>query len=72
MRSKLAEDLARESDLAVQRMPVSERVALALRLGEEALRTFAAPNQLSDEEARHILRRNNQIGRRASKVMSDE
>ena len=72
MKSKIAEDVSRERDRSTQELPVSDRIALALRLGSEAVRTFASTNNVSEEEARRILRRNNQIGRRPSKVMSED
>jgi hypothetical protein len=48
-----------------------ERILLALRLGREALDVFhtTLPPGTTLDEAREILRRNKQRGRRSSKVM---
>jgi endonuclease V-like protein UPF0215 family len=61
-----ADTLAEETDAAVLAMSVTERVALALRLGDRDVRLYAAANGLSEDQARRILRRNSQIGRRPS------
>lgn len=53
-------------------MSTSERFALALRLGDDAVRTYASANNVDAQEARRILRRNNQVGRRYSAVASDD
>lgn len=65
MRS-VADELVLEERNATLALSVSERVALALRLGEQAIATYASANGVSRDEARRILRRNNQIGRRPS------
>lgn len=47
----------------------AERVALALRLGRRDVEIFAATQGLGIEEARRLLRRRGQRGRRPSPCM---
>ena len=63
-------DLQQEVDKHFHVTP-GERMLLALRLGREALEVFHAtlPPGTTLDEAREILRRNKQKGRRPSKVM---
>jgi hypothetical protein len=63
-------DLQQEVAKHFQGTP-EERMLLALRLGREALELFhaALPPGTTLDEAREILRRNKQKGRRPSKVM---
>jgi hypothetical protein len=70
MRRFFARDLANEAAKHFQGTP-GERIAQALRLGEEALELFLAmqPDDMSRAEAREILRRNKHRGRRPSRVM---
>jgi hypothetical protein len=67
----VANELALEDQNATLALPVSERVALALRLGEQAIDTYASANSVSRDEARRVLRRNNQIGRRPSAAAAE-
>lgn len=54
------------------RLTPAERVALALRLGRRDVETFAATQGLRIEEARKVLRRRGQRGRRPSRCMDRE
>lgn len=67
----VADELAREQARETFKLSASERVALALALGDQAVDWFASANHVTRDEARRILRRNNQIGRRPSAVASD-
>lgn len=68
----VADELARQTAEAVKKLSPGERIALALRLGDQAVEVFAAAKGIDRAEARRILRRNSQIGRRPSRVMSDD
>jgi hypothetical protein len=68
----VADQIAREAVEAVSTLTASERVSLALRLGEQAVEIYASANCVGQDEARRILRRNNQLGRRASVALSDD
>ena len=62
-------DLASEAAKHFQGSP-AERLELALRLGRESLALFlAAHPDLTESEARDVLRRNKQAGRRPSGVI---
>ncbi|MFN7943375.1 MAG: hypothetical protein U0X73_17415 [Thermoanaerobaculia bacterium] len=63
MRSRLAEALRREDREAVLALPPDERIALAQRLGDEALAAYCAASGLSVEEARRAFERQRQEGR---------
>lgn len=68
-RSRLADELhaeERESNLAI---PLDERFALILKLGEEGLQTFMGANGLTRDEAMRRIERARQAGRRPSRVM---
>ncbi|MFN2427347.1 MAG: hypothetical protein ABR587_12975 [Candidatus Binatia bacterium] len=67
----IADDLACEVLEATLRLTPSERVELALRLGGQAVDTYASAHQVSTDEARRILRRGKQVGRRFSAAASD-
>ncbi len=62
MRS-VADDLRREDARALAALSAAERVALALRLGDDDLETFRAANGLDREGALRALRRARQSGR---------
>lgn len=64
----VADELRKDAERDVSRLSVSERVALALALGEQAVSIYASANGVSREEARRTLRRNAQAGRRPSAV----
>lgn len=68
----IADQSRQETSIAALEMTASERISLALRLGEQAVDLYASANKVSREEARRILRRNGQIGRRYSAVASAE
>lgn len=68
----VADSLPRDLQLEVSKLTASDRVALALSLGEQAVSTFASANGISSEQALRILRRNNQLGRRRSLAASHE
>lgn len=63
MRS-VADDLRREQRARELRMTPAERVALALRLGEEELRMFCSARGLDRAEALRQLRDRRQAARR--------
>lgn len=71
MRSKLAEQLRRDTDERMRQMTASDRMALALRLGERALRNFAHARGLTRAEAMRALQRESQRGRRYSRCMEE-
>lgn len=71
MKSKVAEEVRRAQLRDVMSMTPSERVALALELGDEAVETFAAARGISQEEARRILQRERQRGRRFSRCIEE-
>lgn len=62
----VADQSAREVLEATLRLSPAERVELALRLGREAVTIYASANGVTEEEARRVLRRNNQRGRAPS------
>ena len=68
--SSVADFLRQETDRDVSRLSVSERVALAFELGDQAVAIFAAAKGLTRDEARRILRKNSQVGRRFSAAAS--
>ncbi len=59
-----AEDLER-----MRRMTLDERLAEAFALGDQAIEICASVNGISRDEARRLLERSAQAGRRASRVM---
>lgn len=70
MRS-VADDLREELQEDVLNLPVEERMALALRLGERGLEMFRQANGLDREAAIRELQRQRQASRTPSKCMSD-
>lgn len=68
----VADSLSRDLRLEVSKLTATERVALALSLGDEAVSTFASANGISRDRALRILRRNNQLGRRPSAAASHD
>lgn len=71
MRSEVAEEVRRAQREEVLRMTPAERLALAVRLGEEGLADFMSASGLSREEAIVRIRRQRQDGRRKSGCMSE-
>jgi hypothetical protein len=65
MRS-VADDLRAETARAVARLPPLERIALALRLGDEDVALYRAAHRVSEAEARISLARMRSVGRRPS------
>jgi hypothetical protein len=70
MRS-VADDLREELQDEVLRLPLEERMALALRLGERGLEMFRQASGLDREAAIRELQRQRQASRTPSKCMSD-
>ena len=62
MRS-IADDLRVESAHAVARLTVAERIALALRLGDEDIALYRAAHGVSDRHARATLAQARAVGR---------
>ena len=71
MKSKVAEELRRETDEAVRAMTMEERMALALRLGERAARNLAAARGVSRAEAVRLIQQQSQRGRRYSRCIEE-
>ena len=67
----VADSLAAKTEAEVRALSASERIALALRLGDRDAKIYAAANSVPEETARRILARNNRAGRRPS-VANDE
>jgi hypothetical protein len=65
MRS-VADDLRRESILALAALTPLERIALALRLGDEDVARYAAVQGTPEDEARAAFRRAREAGRVSS------
>jgi hypothetical protein len=65
MRS-VADDLRAETASAVARLTAEERVALALRLGDDDVTLYRTMHGASDTEARVLLARVRSLGRRQS------
>ena len=63
----VADELRRRTLQTAARMTAGERVALALRLGDDDLALYRASQVLSAEEARTALRRTRAIGRMPSR-----
>jgi len=67
----VADDLRAELRDEVNQLSFDERIALALRLGEEGIERFRLANGLDRETAIRILERRRQAGRTPSKCMSE-
>ena len=67
----VADDLRAELREEVNRLSVAERIALALRLGEEGVERFRLANGLDRETAIRSLEKRRQAGRAPSKCMSE-
>jgi hypothetical protein len=63
-------DLRRERQQRELAMTPAERVALARRLGEQALQTYMSAHRLDRESALRAIRKSRQIGRRPSSCMT--
>jgi len=66
MLSKVADEIREEQRAAERALSPLARLALAQRLGDEALATYAEAHGLSLEAAYAELARRRQLGRRAS------
>jgi hypothetical protein len=64
----VADDLRRELRERGLRLTPAERVALALRLGDEDANRLATARGMSIEEARLLIRRSRQAGRTPSRA----
>jgi hypothetical protein len=62
MRS-VADDLRLETVRAVAKMPVADRISLALRLGDDDVALYRAAHGVSEANARATLARARAIGR---------
>lgn len=71
MRSKVAEQLRQEQIEAIRQMTPSERVALALELGERDLEAYMAVQKSDRETAVRAIQREHQNGRRPSRCMTE-
>jgi hypothetical protein len=70
MRS-VADDIRAERLQEDRRRTPAERLALALRLGDDDLAAFRAAQGLDVATARRLLRRRRQLGRQPSHCMDD-
>ncbi len=68
MSSKVAEALRAEDREQVRRMSTAERFALALRLGDEAVASYAANHGITADEARDRLRTASERARRRAQA----
>ena len=71
MHSRIADELRAEQREEVLRMTPSERVALALRLGERDLRIYMSVQKVDRDTALQAIRRSRQIGRRRSPCLDE-
>jgi hypothetical protein len=67
----VADDLRAELREEVRQLSTDERIALALRLGEEGVERFRQANGLDRETAVRLLERRRQAGRTPSKCLSE-
>jgi endonuclease V-like protein UPF0215 family len=67
----VARQLREDSRERLRRMTAAQRLAEALKLGRSAIAAYAAAHGLEPDEARRILERAAQAGRRPSRVMLD-
>lgn len=69
MRSKVAEALDEEQRAANLAMPLDERMALLLAMGEQQLQGYMSANGVTRDEAMRRLEHARQSGRRPSACM---
>lgn len=62
----VADDLRREQLARLATLSMTERIALSVRLGEEAAQMYADMHGVSQTEAKRELQRQRQVGRRPS------
>lgn len=65
--TSVADELREAQRQELRRMTVSERLALALRLGDDDLELFAKARNIDRESGSALLRRGRQNGRRPSR-----
>ncbi len=65
--NSVADELREVERQELSRMTVSERLALALRLGDDDLELFARARNIDRESGNALLRRGRQNGRRPSR-----
>jgi len=70
--SRVADSLRAETAAADRARTPAERLLLALSLGDGDAALLAGARGLSAEEARHLLRRQRQAGRRPSRCAAEE
>jgi hypothetical protein len=66
--SSVADDLRTQRTRELLRLALAERIALSLRLGDEDLAVVCAARGLSEHDARLLIERSRQVGRRPSAV----
>lgn len=71
VRSKVAEQLRQEQVEQLRRMTPSQRVALALDLGERGLQVYMAGQKMIRAAAVKAIRQSRQLGRRYSRCMDE-
>ena len=64
--NSVADQLRRDQIAKQLRMSATERMELSRQLGEQATEAYAAQHGLTAEEARRVLQRQRQTGRRYS------
>jgi hypothetical protein len=71
MRSKLAEQLRKDTDEMVRQMSVDERLDFALSLGDTVIETFARSRGITYDEALRLLQKEKRHGRRYSRCIEE-
>ena len=71
MRSKLAEQLKKEQRERFAAMTPAERMAMGVRLGEQALAEFMSANGIDRTEALRRVRNSRRVGRRRSGCLDE-
>ena len=71
MRSRVAEQVRREQLEEIRRLTPSERMELALRLGERDLQVYVDVQKTDRAAALTAIRRSRQAGRRYSRCMAE-
>lgn len=71
MRSRVAEELRRETMQEMLALSPDERLALASKLGREAVDAFAAARGLTHDEALRLIQQQKQRGRRYSRCLEE-
>lgn len=71
MRSKVAEEAKTELRADMMAMSPQERMTLALKLGDQAVRNLARIRGITHDEALRLVRKQRQATRRYSKCMDE-